>query len=935
MNESLLKETWKILPYHLDAQKNPLLCDPSEYPYAPETLSKLIDREATIRTEWQSHIRDAAASLKEKTLKGSDKYSTHQPCRYMASEALPSIIEGVIALLNKLDTGLATKDKQNIMLLSRLPWLQFCAIAFTATIDSAIRRMNVSTVIERIAGACETEARWEHYAEREKAFYDRIINQQHKSGQNTGHIDTVLKIAMNRKAEGKYTDINGEHTKDPALVWQNWPRGAKSFSYWLGAVYLDIICAQTGYFVMLNDGYTAKNRGTYKRLVTTKAFDNYITETENKIGLYGGYYLPLPVPPRDWTTTQCGGFWTKYVGQKKLVKNWNRGYQEELLNMTEQFSDTVFPAINAAQHTAWRINTRIYAVLETLVQSKKAIAGLPAQDDPELPVCSVCGKPIKEKEGHPCFIDPLTEEKNKLAVTLKASGMKAKDIKEAVETKYGPNKNTALRMWKMAAHTVYTERQKLKSLRLSLRLGLEVANIIAGDERFYYVYQTDFRGRLYPLGILNPQGADWQKGIIEFADGVELGEHGAKWLAIHLANTYGNDKAAYTDRIKWVHDNEAIILACAANPLDVLDWTEADEPFCFLAACIEWAGYKREGCAYKSHIAIALDGSCSGIQHYSAMLRDETGAIATNVKCLDPDAPKHDIYAEVAQAANDLMTKDAADKDKGEMAVFLLANGLIDRKIVKRSVMTLPYGSRYQSCNEYVTEALTERLKEKGITKQTDIKRYTDYASRTVWDAIPIVVQAARHGMNYLQALARLFNKQTLPITWTTPTGFIVQQSYYSVEGKRIHLSTNGGIILKKGIPVWQPKEQKRDTIITFQSTDERKINPARQVSGIAPNFIHSLDASHLMMSVRAARDQGINAFALIHDSLGVHAGKTEEFSQIIRDAFCSLYAENDPLGDITTHLLSQLDEKKKAPEIPGKGSLDISDIKEAVYLFS
>ena len=207
--------------------------------------------------------------------------------------------------------------------------------------------------------------------------------------------------------------------------------------------------------------------------------------------------------------------------------------------------------------------------------------------------------------------------------------------------------------------------------------------------------------------------------------------------------------------------------------------------------------------------------------------------------------------------------------------------------------------------------------------------------AKKVWEAIPLVVQAAREGMSYLQRLANLFSTQALPITWQTPTGFWVQQSYYSVEGKRITIMTGGSIVLKNNIPVW--KSGTDEDRVTFQSIDARTINPTRQVSGIAPNFVHSLDASHLMFSVCAAQKAGMNSFALIHDSLGTHAGKTEEFAGIIRDCFYKLYAENKPLETITRHLVEQLPSELqvKAPVMPKEGDLNLEEIKEALYLFA
>jgi DNA-directed RNA polymerase len=41
-------------------------------------------------------------------------------------------------------------------------------------------------------------------------------------------------------------------------------------------------------------------------------------------------------------------------------------------------------------------------------------------------------------------------------------------------------------------------------------------------------------------------------------------------------------------------------------------WTEADQPWLFLAACLEWKRYKEEGYGMISHLPISMDGSCNG-----------------------------------------------------------------------------------------------------------------------------------------------------------------------------------------------------------------------------------------------------------------------------------------------------------------------------------
>lgn len=77
-------------------------------------------------------------------------------------------------------------------------------------------------------------------------------------------------------------------------------------------------------------------------------------------------------------------------------------------------------------------------------------------------------------------------------------------------------------------------------------------------------------------------------------------------------------------------------------------------------------------------MAVALDGTCSGIQHYSAMLRDEVGALATNVKMLPGTTQKEDIYQRVADMTFKLLEQDLAG-EYGNWASLILANKLIEK----------------------------------------------------------------------------------------------------------------------------------------------------------------------------------------------------------------------------------------------------------------
>src|SRR5207253_8121323 len=94
------------------------------------------------------------------------------------------------------------------------------------------------------------------------------------------------------------------------------------------------------------------------------------------------------------------------------------------------------------------------------------------------------------------------------------------------------------------------------------------------------------------------------------------------------------------------------------NPLRIHRfWTEADQPWLFLAASLEWKRYKEEGPGMISHLPISMDGSCNGYQHLSAIGLDPIGGRATNlIPCDDPE----DIYQWVSDLVCDRMRIDAA-----------------------------------------------------------------------------------------------------------------------------------------------------------------------------------------------------------------------------------------------------------------------------------
>jgi DNA-directed RNA polymerase len=221
-------------------------------------------------------------------------------------------------------------------------------------------------------------------------------------------------------------------------------------------------------------------------------------------------------------------------------------------------------------------------------------------------------------------------------------------------------------------------------------------------------------------------------------------------------------------------------------------------------------------------------------------------------------------------------------------------------------------------CDQLISELASMKLKGKDILEGADPMPACQWLSGIIYKSIGEVVIAARNAMDWLQQAARTVSQAGLPVTWTTPAGLPVQQAYYETDMKRIECMV-GGMNIK-------PK---------FQVTDQASLDKRRQAQGISPNFVHSMDASHLMLSIGKCLDAGVSAFAMVHDSYGTHAADMSTMSRLLREAFVEMYSR-DILKKFREDLLDQLPEKLQAkiPAIPSKGNLDLRQVLNSPYFF-
>jgi DNA-directed RNA polymerase len=464
-------------------------------------------------------------------------------------------------------------------------------------------------------------------------------------------------------------------------------------------------------------------------------------------------------------------------------------------------------------------------------------------------------------------------------------------------------------------------RSQIRSQQAGFLTDLNEAKEYSKYDEVFLPATLDFRGRVYAKPHLNHQRADYVKALWYFTEGKPLDMAGLAYLKIHLANCGDFDKvskAPFVERILWVAKNEEKIIQAGTDPWADQWWIEADSPFCFLAACHEYVRYLEQGDDYVCHLPVAIDGSCSGLQHYSAMLRDEQGASYVNL--LGSDVPE-DVYKEVSNIVNELVL---SDKDDPLAQEWLQHK--IDRKVTKRATMTLCYGSKQYGWREQIIEDfMKEYEKEVQLNKREkhpfkEPGKAAGYMAKKLDIALRRTVKAAVEGMDWLQVTASILAAENKPVIWTTPIGFPVVNGYYEPILKQVDIKIKG-------------KRKRQQLLLGY--TD--KLKKTKQRSTIAPNLVHSYDACHLMMVALEAKKQGIKSFLLIHDSFGCLPTDMPIFANIVREKFVELYKNHDPFQAIHENALIALSEKGRAKltASPSKGSLDIEDVLNSQYAFA
>jgi DNA-directed RNA polymerase len=602
-------------------------------------------------------------------------------------------------------------------------------------------------------------------------------------------------------------------------------------------------------------------------------------------------HWPMICEPMQWVDSTSGGY---IVQDEKHILLGPLDLIREQCELMDEYKPTdILDALNTAQNVPWTINE---PVLREMLWHYRH------------------GK-LPHSEGAPYDF------------SVKPRPPKPAEVKDRPEWKEARNK--------VNNHNRETQ-SKLRATRNMLRIACESNK----HDRIWFAHKLDKRGRLYPVtNGLGPQGSKCEKALLQFADGKPLGPHGGYWLAVELANCWahkvpykdkmvGLDKVPLQMRVDWVLDNEDLIVRSVSHTRDDdSPWKQAEDPFGFLAAAYEWAGFLVMGEDYVSHINVNGDCSNSGIQHFAAILRDPVSARKVNLISGDP----HDLYQEVADKTieyiDEALTEgDYEDKDEMLRLMFWREHmAEIGRKLCKQSGMTFSYAATEFGMSGQIRKAANKaKIGDPLDPDATKPSKKTSYvAARKVYQAVTNVVERPAKAMAFLKACCESLIDADVRPEWTTPIGFMALQNYWKQKSKEVEVRWGGG---HRGL-----KKQYRRT------ADTDVLKKSKQIAAISANLIHGLDSTHLMLTINRMADNGFTMLSCIHDSIGCHACDMDELMYAVRDEFCNLYAESDVFDWVQWQLEGLHPDGRLGVDESGReqGGLDIRCVMDSELFFS
>jgi DNA-directed RNA polymerase len=724
--------------------------------------------------------------------------------------------------------------------------------------DKNIPTYPMSKVFMTIGTRVEDQAKMNYIKAIDPNFFEKLVK-YHLKKNNT----------YSKKIQKVEAEINFRAMDNPEIDWKAWaPEERIAIGSW--AAWL--IQQSTNWFAEVTmPPRKGDPFGTTKYLVLSREG----IKERKKLELiqldraYSAY--PMLIPPTPWTRGKRGGYILPAPGQ---IGNLIHGFDVET-----NPSDKALEFINNLQSQKYRVNLFILDILNTLSKGNHSI-----------------GK-------------------------FKSMGRGKDKVEIDPEIWNLPDTDPVKREHFIEIMRVRATEDKKAAQAISPQAILAVARTMAAyDEPFYQPCFFDTRLRAYPVSHLQSQGTDWHKALLIFDHGGDITsetlEESKRIYEIAIANTWGNkiEKLSFDERVAWAQEHiEKYIDVILENPVSRKSmeiWSKADEPFQHIALLRE---YKDCIINWKpgtiAHVPIGFDATCSGLQLLGSFVKDPETCRLVNVL---PSERPQDAYGAVAEKARNILsdierwTQLAGREEDTEHGIPI---DLIDRSVAKKVVMLTPYGGSYDTLVGHVKEA----TKDWGISIR-DVHTLTKALIQGMAEAVPGF--SALNGW-FKQAAGLVMDSGAKTITWTTPTGSTIVQSYKISSTKLVKTIAFGVSSYKEHGHYGSTKT------LTWDDQAPKEVNKRKNRTALAANWTHSMDAAVLQEAFHDFE----HPFTTVHDCLYATAPNMTQALENLRRAFVTVTSY-----DALTQFLEDNEIDFVLPPI---GDADVTSALASEYLFS
>lgn len=625
-----------------------------------------------------------------------------------------------------------------------------------------------------------------------------------------------------------------------------------------------------------------------------------IRESEHGTKLLFPRHLPMLVKPEAWNNFKYMGAYK--VHKAPLMKHTSKMQMTALRHANgakDSKLEKVLQGLDYLGSVAWKINPKVHAVIQS-ARGMGLVIG-------EIPPAASLPDPQPEDyllpEGAPLPIVP--------------------EGKEPMRTADGRLVDRPL--YYQIKRRTHKKNSEMHSLRCDLQIKMDIADrFLHEEEGIYFPHNIDFRGRAYPVPPnLSHIGADLCRGLLAFAEAKPLGAEGLRWLKVHLANLWGHNKIPFDERVAWVDEHMDMVRDSALYPLEGdMWWAKAESPFQALAACFELQSAMElaDPAGYLCRLPVHQDGSCNGLQHYAGLGRDELGGKAVNLAPADRPQDVYSKVLEIVQRKIDehLLREDDDPDFKDSKRCAAMVKDVVCRKVIKQTVMTSVYGVTAIGAKAQIHARLEEfYLDAQGegtiISPQVerDLAKGARYLAKLTLVSLKEMFGSAKAIMDWLATVSNMVAQQGQTMSWITPLGLPVMQPYRKQAKHAVRT------VMQR--------------VVLTMDSDFLPVEGRKQRSAFPPNFVHSLDATHMLMTCLRMKKKELT-FAAVHDSYWTHAADASTLAGELRESFTELY-KMDILEDLKKSIEIRFP-GMTLPALPQRGTLDVSSVKDSKYFF-